>query len=440
MDGFKFNAGGVLGSWAVLTIFKKMWKARPAEQKDTVEKTTAEGFHTFLKTMGITAPSPATMVEVEINGNDDPLIDMKIQEASQFAKLLLVMLPYKDTVLYKRIKVVGDLKVGIPTVCVLGNKFCNKRNNKGPDLQYFANVALKLNLKIGGTNQLLEVEENSIISQDKTMIVGIDVTHPSPGSAVNAPSVAGMVASVDRDLGQWPATLRIQQGRQEMVADLGSMLKSRLRLWMLNHKESYPDNILVYRDGVSEGQYGSVLESELPLLRQACTEVYPAPQTKAGLPRLTIVIVGKRHHTRFYPTKKGDADRKDNPKAGTVVDRGVTEARNWDFFMQAHDAIQGTARPAHYFVVLDEIFRRQNPNDAANMLEKLTHELCYMYGRATRAVSYCMPAYYADLVCDRARCYLSRMFDASASSAASSGGPVENVNVHPNLRDSMFYI
>jgi hypothetical protein len=39
-----------------------------------------------------------------------------------------------------------------------------------------------------------------IIDQNKTMVVGIDVTHPSPGSASNAPSVSAMVASVDKNI------------------------------------------------------------------------------------------------------------------------------------------------------------------------------------------------------------------------------------------------
>ena len=43
----------------------------------------------------------------------------------------------------------------------------------------------------------------------------------------------------------------------------------------------------------------------------------------------------------------------------------------------------------------------------ANQLEKITHNLCYLYGRATKAVSICPPAYYAHLICLRARCYIS---------------------------------
>jgi hypothetical protein len=203
---------------------------------------------------------------------------------------------------------------------------------------------------------------------------------------------------------------------------------------------------------VSEGQYDLVLEHELPDLRKACQELYPAESTKQGIPHITIIIVGKRHNTRFYPTDKRDSDRSSNPQNGTVVDRGVTEARNWDFFLQAHTAIQGTARPAHYYIIYDEIFRNRtvqapfrNPADA---LEDVTHNLCYLFGRATKAVSICPAAYYADLVCERARRYLSGVFDPSpgtSPTASVTGQPPviadpNLVTIHPNVRDTMFYI
>lgn len=196
-----------------------------------------------------------------------------------------------------------------------------------------ANVALKINLKLGGVNQKIDDAKLGIISEEKTMVVGIDVTHPSPGSSESAPSVAGMVASINKDLAQWPAELRIQsKARQENVSSLTSMLKTRLNLWgTKGNNKQLPENILIYRDGVSEGQYDMVLKDELPLLRKACEEVYPAPDLKKGLPNMTIIVVGKRHHTRFYPTDNNPSmtDSNGNPVNGTVVDRHVTEARNW---------------------------------------------------------------------------------------------------------------
>ena len=44
----------------------------------------------------------------------------------------------------------------------------------------------------------------------------------------------------------------------------------------------------------------------------------------------------------------------------------------------------------------------------AAQVEKITHNLSYLYQRATKAVSYCTPAYYADLLCARGRAWLMK--------------------------------
>ena len=62
------------------------------------------------------------------------------------------------------------------------------------------------------------------------MVIGIDVTHPPPG-AEGAPSVAAVVASCDKHLSQWPADLRINESRQEMVQMLQEMLTTRLEVF-----------------------------------------------------------------------------------------------------------------------------------------------------------------------------------------------------------------
>jgi eukaryotic translation initiation factor 2C len=86
------------------------------------------------------------------------------------------------------------------------------------------------------------------------------------------------------------------------------MLKSRLRLWASKNKNSLPENLLIYCDGVSKGQYKIVLNQELPLLRKACKEIYPPNNSNRGLPRISFIIVGKRYNTRFYPTNESDAN------------------------------------------------------------------------------------------------------------------------------------
>ena len=80
-----------------------------------------------------------------------------------------------------------------------------------------------------------------------------------------------------------------------------------------------PEKVLFYRDGVSEGQFDIVLREEVPQILRAFEKFKPGSK-----PKLTVVIVGKRHHTRFYPAEEKAADRNYNCRPGTVVDRSVT--------------------------------------------------------------------------------------------------------------------
>lgn len=77
-------------------------------------------------------------------------------------------------------------------------------------------------------------------------------------------------------------------------------------------------------------------------MKEMCAGLYRAERLEP--PKITIVIVGKRHHTRFYPTDENDADKKHgfNPFPGTVVDRGITMQKGFDFYLQAHAALKGT--------------------------------------------------------------------------------------------------
>ena len=71
-------------------------------------------------------------------------------------------------------------------------------------------------------------------------------------------------------------------------------------------------------------------------------------------PKITILVVGKRHHVRFFPMNQNEADKSGNCPAGTVVDTDVTNPAEFDFYLQSHGGLLGTSRPSHYNVLLDE--------------------------------------------------------------------------------------
>lgn len=362
--------------------------------------------------------------------------------------MLFIIIPEPDKWLYAKIKFLADTKYGIHTICSVGSKL-QKPNGQG---MYMGNLALKFNIKGGGINHTVA---NTLVNplDSSTMLMGIDVTHPSPSSAKGAPSIACVVASKDRHLCQWPGSIRKQKGKQEMVdsderkegdtvKSLEAMIIERLECWQNNNQNQLPKKILAYRDGVSEGQYQLVLTKELPHFYNAFMKKYGAPKNH---PKLAIIIVGKRHHTRFYPTTEKDADYNPqrqkgswNPQPGTVVDRGITGKIIHEFYLQAHQGLQGTARPAHYVVIKDDI------GFNADSLEQITHHLCYMFGRATKAVSIVPPAYYADILAERARAYmyntLQEAHNRDDSTTTSAGADEWDGEIHPNLKDSVFYI
>jgi eukaryotic translation initiation factor 2C len=66
---------------------------------------------------------------------------------------------------------------------------------------------------------VLKLEPNAMtwLTKKKTMMVGIDVTHPGPNSREGTPSIAAVVANVNDSFVQFPASLRIQQHSKKEV-------------------------------------------------------------------------------------------------------------------------------------------------------------------------------------------------------------------------------
>jgi len=355
-----------------------------------------------------------------------------------------------DKWIYPGLKKICDMSLGLHTVCMLLNK---AREEKRQD-QYFSNVALKVNAKLGGTNHLLAADSMQWLTSKKTMLVGIDVTHPSPTSLKGTPSIAAVVASVDDKFVQFPGSLEPQRNRnvnkdaEEMVQGLSAMMVERLSLYEKKSK-ALPERIIVYRDGVSEGQYNLVLEKELPQILGAFKQFDTKSRTGPYRPSLSIIICGKRHHARFNATAQEHMSRNGNTVPGMVVDQGITDVYNHDFYLQAHSGLQGHVRSTHYSVVYDE------NKLSADIVQTGTNSASYMYARATKAVSLIPPAYYADLACERARAYLSVLLFADDSRSSSKGKADQDAErekiyqealtlwsngIHNDMKESMFYI
>jgi eukaryotic translation initiation factor 2C len=285
--------------------------------------------------------------------------------------------------------------------------------------------------------------------------MGADVNHPAPGDSLR-PSFCSVIASMDSRACRYSASLRAQGPRVEIISDLEAMTVELFKVSLIQpskqafyqQSKAKPERVLFFRDGVSEGQFAHVVEAEIKAIRSACETL-----EKGYRPNITFIVVAKRHHARFFPVDRRDADRTGNCPAGTVVDTDIVHPQFYDFYLLSHPGLQGTSRPTHYSILVDE--NKLSVDD----IQALSYNLCHVYARCTRVVSIVPPVYYAHLVGRRARFHTKmgasgEPTEDSASSIGNTGNTMgteeavaaENAMVasyapvRPSLQKSMSFL
>ncbi|XDA79421.1 hypothetical protein R6Z07F_009439 [Ovis aries] len=343
-------------------------------------------------------------------------------------QLVVVILPGKTPV-YAEVKRVGDTVLGMATQCV------QMKNVQRTTPQTLSNLCLKINVKLGGVNNILLPQGRPPVFQQPVIFLGADVTHPPAGDG-KKPSIAAVVGSMDAHPNRYCATVRVQQHRQEIIQDLAAMVRELL-IQFYKSTRFKPTRIIFYRDGVSEGQFQQVLHHELLAIREACIKL-----EKDYQPGITFIVVQKRHHTRLFCTDKNErVGKSGNIPAGTTVDTKITHPTEFDFYLCSHAGIQGTSRPSHYHVLWDD------NRFSSDELQILTYQLCHTYVRCTRSVSIPAPAYYAHLVAFRARYHLVDKEHDSAEGSHTSGQSngrdhqalAKAVQVHQDTLRTMYF-
>ncbi|KAL0939565.1 eukaryotic translation initiation factor 2c [Colletotrichum truncatum] len=339
----------------------------------------------------------AVVVDSEMRNNNMADAVAKAYKTVQKAtgltpQLIFCILRFNNTGSYERIKKSADCRFGVLTQCVLS------RHVEKNQAQYHSNVAMKVNAKLGGITCRIPHPSgpNSkapAFFKEVTMMIGADVSHGTPG--IDAPSMATMTMSMDQDATFYSAAADTNGYRVEILKPLNirNFLARLMPTWhkRMNHPAP-PPHLIYLRDGVSEGQYSQVLEYEVGSIKALFKEKYPG----AKQPKFTVIVATKRHHIRFFPQQ---GDKNNNPLPGTLLEKEVCHPFWWDFYLCSHVAIQGTARPVHYTVLMDEA------KMSANDLQKMIYGQCYQYARSTTPVSLHPAIYYADLAAGRARAH-----------------------------------
>ncbi|VVB16907.1 unnamed protein product [Arabis nemorensis] len=298
--------------------------------------------------------------------------------------LLCILAERKNSDIYGPWKKKNLSDLGIVTQCIAPTRVND---------QYLTNVLLKINAKLGGLNSLLAMERSPampLVTQVPSIIVGMDVSHGSPGHS-DIPSIAAVVSSRAWPLiSKYRACVRTQSRKVEMIDNLfkpvssdkdEGMFRELLVDFYSSSVKKKPDHIIVFRDGVSESQFNQVLNIELDQMKEACKFL-----DSKWDPKFIVIVAQKNHHTKFFQTGGPD-----NVPPGTIIDSKICHPRNNDFYLCAHAGMIGTTRPTHYHVLYDEI------GFSTDDLQELVHSLSYVYQRSTTAISVVAPICYAHL-------------------------------------------
>jgi len=273
---------------------------------------------------------------------------------------------------------------------------------------------------------------------------------------VSDPSYAAVVSSVDAHASKYVAQTRLQKRGKEIIEDLHQMTGLLLSAHMRYRRENevapeyeVPERLVFYRDGVSENQFQTVLTEELPQIKSShvhttyrrilADNIAEACELLNITPKITLVVVSKRHHMRFF-------DKQENCHSGTVVDRDVVHPTEFDFYLQSHGqrGQRVTSRASLYSVLYDE--NHLTPDQ----IQALSFALCHVYSRSTSAVSIPAPVYYAHLVCARRANHFDPKAPVMQERADQQSSLLDDdnfqafsdsyKNVHGNHKDVMYFV
>lgn len=177
----------------------------------------------------------------------------------------------------------------------------------GKDINSLMTVGTKVNIqinsKLGGAPWMVEMPLSGL------MVVGFDVSHDTKDKSK---SYGALVATMDMKQSQsYFSAVSPHKNGEELCNQFVLNMVKALQTYQRTHS-LLPQRILIYRDGVGEGQTNYVLEHEIADLRQKLDEIYEGQTYK-----MAFIVVSKKINTRFF---KGNI----NPSPGTVVDDVVT--------------------------------------------------------------------------------------------------------------------
>ncbi|EMP36151.1 Piwi-like protein 4 [Chelonia mydas] len=231
------------------------------------------------------------------------------QHVNPEVQLVMCVLSSNQKDCYDSIKKFLSLDRPVPSQCVLARTL----NKQGMMMSVATKIAMQIICKLGGELWAVEIPLKSL------MVIGIDVNK----DALNkGSSIVGFVASTNSKITRWFSRCVLRNTGTDIADCLKVCMKGAISKWHKYNCE-LPARIIVYRDGVADGQLKMVVDYEVPQLLSVLTE--------------------------------------------------LTTNYRYDFYLISQLARQGTVNPTYYNVVYD------NSGLKPDHMQRLTYKMCHLY-------------------------------------------------------------
>ncbi len=228
------------------------------------------------KQMGITISEP-NVVQINDDRAETYVREIK-SRINEFTQLVLIIFPTSRDDRYAAVKRLCCIECPVPSQVVIAKTISNEKNLRSVAQK----IILQMNCKLGGELWFLK------IPIQKLMVIGIDVYHQIEKKYK---SIAGFVSSLNNEQTRWYSKVCFQMVGQELVDAMKIAFQNSIKKYQ-EVNGFLPDKIVIFRDGVSDGQLNHVSEHEVEQLRSVFTEKYS--------PKLAVVIVQKRISARIF--------------------------------------------------------------------------------------------------------------------------------------------
>lgn len=214
------------------------------------------------------------------------------------------------------------------------------------------------------------------------MVVGIDVYHDTLD---RKKSCVAVVASMNGSTSAWWSQTFFQHSLEEVSVKLSQVIVSALRKYhALNG--FVPQKVIVYRDGVGDGQLETVLQLEVTQAVNAIRYYMRDSHQIETEAQVSYVIVQKRINAKLSLRQGGSVL---NPPPGTFLDHTITHPEYNDFYLVSQHVNQGTVNPTKYIVLTETGTLKLEHH------QKMAYKMTHMYYNWCGTIRVPAPCQYA---------------------------------------------